>query len=262
MADQPAPASAKPRPGEVGGGRDRQRQHKIREARPTEPDRIVEDQLAHLVRVPRHVEREDRAADDIEGETLEARHEVDPLPIAIGEIGGEGTGGGDHLRCQHVHHARRKGRRHLAPLAPPIVARAEEQAAPEHRAQHPVHGREPRVVLRVIDEDVADRIRALQEDVLAPEESLDDNLFLEGFGRKRRERVAAQRPGHHAPRQPAGGRGRNGLGQAERLHSTVSSGTALNLDLHGGIQPGSAGNRARATGDCRRASSTKTTRWP
>src|SRR5207302_10163963 len=92
------------------------------------------------------------------------------------------------------------------------------------RAQHPVNRREPCVILRVVDEDVADRLRVLDKDVLPTEKFLDDDLFFEGFGGKRRERIAAQRSGHHAPRQPAGNRGRNGLGQTERLHSTASSG--------------------------------------
>ena len=46
-----------------------------------------------------------------------------------------------------------------------------------------------------------DRLRALQEDVLAAEEALDDDVLAERLLQKSRQGVAAERAGYDAPGQ-------------------------------------------------------------
>jgi hypothetical protein len=92
--------------------------------------------------VTRHIEREDGAVDDVERETLQPRHQVDRLAIDGCEPVDQYAGLRDDLLRQQLHRPRRKGRRRLVPLLPPVVTTgAEEQALSKHRPQDPLHRR-------------------------------------------------------------------------------------------------------------------------
>ena len=81
-----------------------------------------------------HIEREDRATDDLQREPLKERHQVDRT-VDRGQTIGKSIGYRDNLPRQEVNCPWREGGRHRAPLLLPIVAGAEKQPTPEHRPQ-------------------------------------------------------------------------------------------------------------------------------
>jgi hypothetical protein len=81
-----------------------------------------------------HIEREDRATDDLQREPLKERHQVDRT-VDRGQTIGQSIGYRDNLPRQEVSRPRRERGRHLAPLLPPIAAGAEKQPTLEHRPQ-------------------------------------------------------------------------------------------------------------------------------
>jgi len=105
---------------------------------------------------------------------------------------------------QERHRARDKGGGHGAPLEPPIFALAEQQAIAEQRTQDPHRCGGTAVVIRVLDEDMMDRGRSIEDDLLAAEKAAMDHFVLEGLRRKGQEGVVAQCLGDRAPGERAG----------------------------------------------------------
>jgi len=121
LVDQPPPAPAKAGAGQIGRRRHGERQQEIGQARTTEPGGVAQDHLAQFRAVMPHVEREDRAADDLQREPLEDRHEIDRT-VNHRESLGQPIRHRDNLPRQEMDRPRRKGGRHRAPLLPPILA--------------------------------------------------------------------------------------------------------------------------------------------
>jgi hypothetical protein len=85
------------------------------------------------------------------------------------------------------------------PLLTPILTGAEEQSAPEHRPQDTLRGRAAPVILRVVDQHMADRLGPLQQDVLVAEEALDNHILAERLVGERRQGIAPQCARHEPP---------------------------------------------------------------
>jgi hypothetical protein len=186
----PTPTEAAAR--EVVGSRNPDRQQEIEHAGAAEARSITEDQLAHLRPVFVHLEREHRGADDLQGEALQHRYDLDRAFAPRCEIDDERVGGRGDMPRQNANRARREGRGYGSPLLFPLIALAKEQSAAKNRAKDPDRRRRADIVAGTFDEDMADRIGAAEEKLAAAQKPMDDNLFFEGLARERAKSIAAQ----------------------------------------------------------------------
>src|ERR687890_2402170 len=84
------------------------------------------------------------------------------------------------MRGEKLHGPWREGRSERTPLMPPGAPLAGEQPLPEERLEDPEGCAGSAVVLRVIDQHMADRFRGVEENRGAAEDPADNHLFLVG----------------------------------------------------------------------------------
>jgi hypothetical protein len=202
------PASPKPTPGEIARAGDRRRQQKVAQARPAEPCGIARDQLAQLRPVTLHCHREHRRASDLQCQRLHCCEKIDTALARSFEFGDDRLGGASNVLRQERHRARRKGWRDGAALVSPIVALAEQETAAEQRTQDPHPCGSTTIVTGVLDEDMVDPLGSIENDLRPPEKATEDEVFLEGLRRERRNAILAHRAGDDAGRLRAGRRAR------------------------------------------------------
>jgi len=118
---------------------------------------------------------------------------------------------------QDRHRARDKGGGHGASLELPVFALAEQQAVAEQRTQDPHRCGGTAVVILVLDEDMMDRGRSIEDDLLAAEKVAMDHFVLKGLRRKGQEGVVAQCLGDNSPQERAGRRSGRRKDQRLRL---------------------------------------------
>ena len=143
------------------------------------------DQFAQFCAVALHLERKHRGAGNFEGEKLHRRKQVDRGIAGHFEVGNHGGRGTRDMARQDRHRARRKGWRQGATLVPPILAGAQQQTLAQQRAQDADAGRGATVISRIVDQDMLDARGPAYDDQLAAKEFAEDDILLEGLGRKR-----------------------------------------------------------------------------
>src|SRR6478735_5900041 len=95
------------------------------------------------------------------------------------------------MRDEELDRPRREGWRQGAPLMPPDRSLAGEQPLAEQRLEDPEGGAGSAIGLRVIHENMADRLRGIEQYRGAAEEAADDDLLLIGTLRPDPEIVGA-----------------------------------------------------------------------
>ena len=235
LVDQPEPMAAKAPARDVLGSRQPGRQQDVERRGPGETLAVVAQHFAHARREGVHLEREHRAAGDLDRETV---HVIEQIDFAV--LGSEGRGQlvgdpGDVAR-QHRQGARREGRRDGAALLAPILALGEEQAAADDRVEEPHGRRAAAVILGIVDQHVADRAGAVQGQLLAAEQAARQHLVFEGALGEGGQHVLPHAGGEFARRQdvPAG-QGRREARQrsvshsrGRRNHGAASNDTSVN----------------------------------
>src|SRR6185437_8937571 len=153
--------------------------------------------------------------------------------------------------------ARRHRRRDGATLVLPVLALAEQQATTGDRAENADRGGGAAVVARVLDQDVMDRLRRVEQHLRPPERAAFDHIAFVGVVRPHQQRIGAdgreERPqGRHLARVVGARRDGEGLvGHAaalalrdqEALRDQDSSAGASNDSTAGLTIPG----RSRCT---------------
>ncbi len=102
-----------------------------------------------------------------------------------------------------------EGRRHYAPLLPPIGALAKQQAVADDGPEHTHRRRRPVIVLEIVDEHPMDGVGTVEEEERLHEEAAAEDLLLVGGARPEPEHVAAQGAQGAKRRQHPLGRGRS-----------------------------------------------------
>src|SRR6516225_8449879 len=81
----------------------------------------------------------------------------------------------------------------------PRLALAEQEAFPEERTQH-TNGRPGApIIVGVLDQDVVDRFRPVEDDRLTAEKAANDHVFFKGLGRECQKGIFAQCLGNLPP---------------------------------------------------------------
>jgi len=86
-----------------------------------------------------------------------------------------------------------------APLMLPLLTRTEEQSAAKERAQDADRGCGPDVITGVFDQNSANGIRSIENELTMAAESVDDHVVFERLAWKRCQCVAAQGPHRRSP---------------------------------------------------------------
>ncbi len=138
-----------------------------------------------------HLEREHRARRDLEREELHRHQHIHGPRSGGGEARNRRLGGACDVLREHGDDARRQGRCDGAALVPPFFTFAEDQPLADDGAQDSNGRRRPPVVRDIVDQHIVDRIVRIEQEPLAAEKGLDQDVLGVRLPRPNLERIGA-----------------------------------------------------------------------
>jgi len=178
-ADELRPAPAEARPGKIPRARPGERQDHVQQVRPCQRIAIFHHEVAQGCAVAVHPEREHGAPGYLERHPLHRFAQIDGCVAVAFQLGNRFVRHGNHVRNEGRDRARREGRRKRAPLVFPGATFGDQHALSKYRTEHAKAGGRARIILVVVDQHVADRVRGVENETRTQEEpSLDDVILV------------------------------------------------------------------------------------
>ena len=212
--DMRHPAPAEPPAGKPARARDAAGQQKIEQGRPPGPIGILLQFGAQSGPSVAEIEREQRRRGDVQRQQLQPAKQVDRSPVRRVRHSAANSSTSRSVTCATMRATAgiMRGARNGAAArrcAPPVLAGREQHASADDRSKQPMRRRGAPVIIGVLDQNVADRFRVADDDLLTAGKAAGNDHLLEGARRKPGERVVAQARADLAPRLALGRRERH-----------------------------------------------------